>query len=253
MRHLLKDQVLPRLRAAGLCGAGVRRILVRAHGLPESVAGERIADLMGEDRDPLVGITVADGVLTVCVSSLACPFHEVEAVALLVEARLGEAVFGRDSASLEQAVQDLLRGRGWRLAIAESMTGGLVARLLTRVAGASSVFVEGAVTYSNEAKVRRLGVTEESLRRHGAVSDEVAREMALGMARSAGVEVAAGITGIAGPTGATAQKPVGLVFIGLSVLGEVTSHRVVIQGDREYIQLRAARVALDLLRRAVRA
>jgi len=257
MRAMLHEHVLPAVRRLFGQAAALERIQVRAHGLAESVAGEKIAHLMGEGRDPLVGITVSGGLLTVSITSL---FHDreqgrlrVEETAREVEALLGKAAFGRDQDTLEGRVVDLLKRNGQRLAIAESCTGGLVSAMITAVPGCTDVFLEGAVTYSNDAKERRLGVDPALLTRHGAVSAEVACAMALGMARSSGAEVAVSITGIAGPGGGTETKPVGLVYLGISLEGRTESRRLNLPGDRHEVQLRAARSALDLVRRALAA
>lgn len=149
--------------------------------------------------------------------------------------------------TLEQARALLaaLDARGETLATAESCTGGLIAAALTAIAGSSSVVMAGFVTYSNAAKMRMVGVTEASLAAHGAVSEPVAREMAEGALREAGVDVALSCTGIAGPGGATPGKPVGLVFIGCARRGAATIvERHVFPGDRAAV--RAATVAAAL-------
>jgi nicotinamide-nucleotide amidase len=142
-------------------------------------------------------------------------------------------------------VLDLCRARGLTVATAESCTGGLVAGALTDIAGSSDVLDRGFVTYSNAAKMRMVGVTEASLAAHGAVSEPVAREMAEGALREAGVDIALSCTGIAGPGGATPGKPVGLVFIGCARRGAATIvERHVFPGDRTAV--RAATVAAAL-------
>lgn len=255
MRLMLEEQVLPELDARFGPGQPPARIKVRAHGLAESVAGDRIADLMGDQQQVAIGITVSDGLLTVSLTArqddpLAGRIL-VEEKATQVEQRLGRAVFGRDDATLQQTVVQQLVAKGHRLAIAESCTGGLVSRLVTDVAGSSAVFLEGQVTYSNEAKMRRLGVPADLLEHHGAVSAEVAAAMAAGAAAQAGVEAAISTTGIAGPGGGTEAKPVGLVYLGLSLDGRCATRKVILSGDREMIRMRAARCALDLLRRGL--
>ncbi|NMJ39822.1 nicotinamide-nucleotide amidohydrolase family protein [Roseomonas sp. JC162] len=150
-------------------------------------------------------------------------------------------------ATLDQARALLaaLDARGETLATAESCTGGLIAAALTAIAGSSSVVMAGFVTYSNAAKMRMVGVAEASLAAHGAVSEPVAREMAEGALREAGVDVALSCTGIAGPGGATPGKPVGLVFIGCARRGAATIvERHVFPGDRSAV--RAATVAAAL-------
>ncbi|MGI6368872.1 MAG: CinA family protein [Anaerolineae bacterium] len=141
----------------------------------------------------------------------------------------------------------LLVARGWMLATAESCTGGLIGHLLTELSGSSDFFTGGIISYSNEVKIHLLGVSEEDIRRHGAVSAQVARQMAQGARRVTGAQVAVSVTGIAGPTGATPDKPLGTTFIGLSSpLGELTEqHQWPL--DRTGNKLCSARRALDLV------
>lgn len=252
MRRMFDDEVIPRITSRGLVSRAPGRIKVRAIGLPESEVGERIARWMGEGRDPMVGITVSGGTITVTMTAWEMDDAALEAVAVEVESALGDAVFGRGEDRLEgRVVHDLVRTNK-TLAVAESCTGGLIASLVTAIPGASEVFVEGLTTYSNGAKERRLGVRPETLAQHGAVSEAVAREMAEGLARDAGVDFALSVTGIAGPGGGSDEKPVGLVFFGV-VCGTQTSvvRRIFPDDTRTEIQLRAARFGLDLVRRAI--
>jgi nicotinamide-nucleotide amidase len=146
----------------------------------------------------------------------------------------------------------LMDAKGMTLATAESCTGGLIAAALTAIAGSSSVVMGGFVTYANDAKHKMVGVRQESLAQHGAVSEEVAREMAEGARDRAGVSLALSCTGIAGPGGATPGKPVGLVFIGCAREGAVTQvERHVFPGDRAAVRAATVAAALDLARRSV--
>lgn len=140
-----------------------------------------------------------------------------------------------------------LTQRQWHLAIAESATGGLLGHQITAVAGSSAYFWGGVIAYANDVKMKLLGVSEESLSRWGAVSAEVASEMAKGARLLMGTEVGLSVTGIAGPTGATAQKPLGLYYIGLAVPGEAWSWRHHFTGDRHENNHRAAQMALEHL------
>ena len=146
----------------------------------------------------------------------------------------------------------LMDAKGMTLATAESCTGGLIAAALTAIAGSSSVVMAGFVTYANDAKHKMVGVRQESLAAHGAVSEEVAREMAEGARDRAGVSLALSCTGIAGPGGATPGKPVGLVFIGCALEGATTIvERHVFPGDRAAVRAATVAAALDLARRSV--
>ena len=183
-----------------------------------------------------------------------------EALALLepavteAERRLGPSIFGRDEQELDGIVHGLLRDRAATLAVAESCTGGLISSLLTRHPGASDVFIGGVVAYSNSLKERLLGVPPGVLGRHGAVSPETAEAMAAGAANRTGAQFALSVTGIAGPTGATPGKPVGLVYLGLAyrtpggaILVRTLERRF--RGGRERVQRASALTALEMLRR----
>jgi nicotinamide-nucleotide amidase len=254
MRGILEDEVLPRLAALGLRSEGVLREKIRIHGLPESVLGERIAEFMGADRDPYVGVTVSGGVLTVSIQARSRD-ADVEArvaeIAAAVEARLGKHVFGRGDESLEAALLGALVARGLTVATAESCTGGRIAAALTRLDGASQAVLGGIVAYSNAVKSELLGVDPAQITAHGAVSTEVAAAMASGVAKRLGVDLGIAVTGIAGPSGGSDEKPVGTVCFGVCFGGRTFVRRAVFGGDREAVQVRATRTALDLGRLAV--
>ena len=150
-----------------------------------------------------------------------------------------------------QAVIDLCRARGWTLATAESCTGGLVGAALTAPAGASDVYVGGVIAYSNEVKRAQLGVTEETLQAHGAVSAETAASMAAGARRELDADLAVSVTGIAGPGGGTPEKPVGLVFMTVESPDGHFAERLQLPGDRDAIRVGATDAALRLLRRVL--
>lgn len=158
-------------------------------------------------------------------------------------------MFDPEILELAEAVLEAYRRRGWKLATAESCTGGLVAAALTAIAGSSDVVERGYVTYSNAAKIELLGVPETTLLAHGAVSAETAAAMAAGAARRAGVDVAVSITGVAGPGGGSDEKPVGLVYLGTARRGQGgKSERQMFPGDRTGIRRAALVRALELLK-----
>ena len=169
-----------------------------------------------------------------------------------IKRRVGDFVYSVDVETLEELVVSLLKEQGKKLACAESCTGGLLSKRITDVPGSSSVFDMGCVTYANQAKEDLLSVSRETLERYGAVSPETAREMAEGMVRRSGSDLGVGITGIAGPDGGTAQKPVGLIYIALSD-GEhtwVTKRSPLGRTkSREWHRHCAASQALDMVRR----
>ncbi|PIE05948.1 MAG: competence/damage-inducible protein A [Sorangium cellulosum] len=165
-----------------------------------------------------------------------------------VKARLLSLVYGEGSCTLVGVTADAIRERGYKLAVAESCTGGLLTNLLTSES-ASDYLVAGLVTYANEAKTKLLGVSEQLLEEHGAVSEQVARAMAKGVAKAMGTELGVGITGIAGPTGGTVDKPIGLVHLAVAHPGGVEARHRVFSGDRDRVQRFAAFCALHLLRK----
>ncbi|MCS7064676.1 MAG: nicotinamide-nucleotide amidohydrolase family protein, partial [Fimbriimonadales bacterium] len=160
-------------------------------------------------------------------------------------------VYGVDETTLEQVVVSLLREHGQSLATAESCTGGLLSHRITEVPGSSEVFIGGVVAYSNAVKEQELGVPRAILDQHGAVSEPTARAMAEGVRALLGSYWGIGITGIAGPTGGTPDKPVGLVYIGISDPTGTVVQRHLFLGDRSTIKGRAAQAALVLLRRGI--
>ncbi|GAF75259.1 unnamed protein product, partial [marine sediment metagenome] len=216
-----------------------------------------IGDLMQRGRDPLVGTTPHETIISVrIVASGDTREHASELIepdAAEVRRRLGDLVFGEDKATLADAVAVLLLRTGCTVAVAESCTGGLLAKSLTDVSGSSKYFVRSYVTYSNQSKVELLDVSAEMLEQHGAVSEQVARAMATGCRRKAGVDYAIGITGMAGPTGGTAEKPVGLVYIALACPEgcEAQERRFGEHLLRGHIRDRACKAALNMLRLAL--
>jgi len=175
--------------------------------------------------------------------------RDLETIRIRILSELGEEFLGQGDVTLQEIVGRLLIEQATRIAVAESCTGGLITSLLVDVPGISSVLDRGLVTYSNESKTALLGVQEEVLRTHGAVSRVTARSMAEGVRSLAGTEIGLAVTGIAGPEGGTVDKPVGTVFIGLSTPkgNEVTEYHF--QGDRKAIRLQSAQMALDRVRR----
>ena len=252
MREMFTARVLPELSA----DAAIATRLIHTFGAGESDVAGAIADLMDRRANPRVGTTAQAGVVTVRITARGRDAEAAEElaekVAELVKARLGELVFGTGEETLSGVVGSLLRSAGQSLAVAESCTGGLLGALLTDVPGASEYFLGGVVAYANEAKAGLLDVPWELLRTHGAVSEPVAGAMAAGARGRFGADWGIGITGIAGPAGGSAKKPVGLVYIALAGPGIDQVHRQVFPGTREVIRRRAALAALDHLRRALK-
>jgi nicotinamide-nucleotide amidase len=256
MEVMVREQVLPRIRELAPGAGSLVRKTLHLTGITESALGERLADLMASDHDPRVGITVSTGIMTVRVLASgpdpAAAAARAEATAAQIRPRIADLLFAEDGQTLWAAVGGLLLARGVTFALAESCTGGLLSRLLTDVPGISDVYAEGFVTYSNAAKTRSLGVPEDVLARHGAVSAETAAAMASGARTRAEARLGAAITGIAGPAGGSPERPVGLVFLAVDLDGRVQVERRQYPGDdRGFVRERAARDCLFLIRRAL--
>jgi nicotinamide-nucleotide amidase len=252
MERMLAASVLPRLRAMASSQAMAVRKL-KCFGAGESAIAEMIGDAMDRDRNPLVNCTAHMGVITLEIVATSQTVAEAERLAQGQEAALreglGPLVYGVGEETLAEVVGRQLQRLGKTLAVAESCTGGLLAKLITDIPGASGYFTRGWVTYSNQAKVEELGVPQELIERYGAVSEPVAEAMARGARRKARADYAIGITGIAGPDGGTDEKPVGLVCICVDVEGQVQVVREVFPWERSFVRLRAAQTALEMLRR----
>ena len=218
----------------------------RIGGLGESLVEERVgAELVALGVE--LGYCARPGEVDVRTIGVPELLDRAEAI---IRERLGDCIVSQDDRSIEKVVVDLLTECGATVATAESCTGGLLANRLTNVPGASAVFMEGFVTYANEAKVRALGVDAQLIAAHGAVSREVAAAMAEGARQRVGVDFALATTGVAGPGGGTDAKPVGTVFIALAVKsGETQVHRYRFATDRETFKNLTVQTALDLLRR----
>lgn len=243
---------LRRLWSAALEDEAVRGVLERAvtperrvlrvYGVSESAVARALAEAGGEPEGVQATICAHAGEIWIEL------FGEAEDLAETLRGALRESVFSEDDRPVEELVLDAARERGLSLAAAESCTGGLVAARLTSVPGSSDVFRGGIVSYDNEVKRAQLGVSEDTLAAHGAVSAETAAEMALGARESLGADVAVSVTGIAGPGGGTPEKPVGLVYLHASGDGVEQGRKLTLPGDREAVRRRATAAALHLLR-----
>ena len=224
-------------------------------GLGESKLDELIAPIYTEYKNPVTATLFSKTEVEVQLTATADTADEADALndelATKIVEKLGIAVFSTNGERMEEVVGDLLRGRGETLATAESCTGGLVGERLTEVAGSSDYYLEGVISYSNEAKTRLLGVPAGLIAEHGAVSPQVAEAMAEGARERAGSTYAVSITGIAGPGGGTDEKPVGTVFVGYSGPDGTRSMKFTMPGDRHLVRWRSSQAALDLLRRSI--
>lgn len=227
--------------------------VVRVFGMGESEAEYRLRTLMERQTNPTIAPYALSGEMKLRVTARCKNAAEGERMMapLIDEIKqtLGSVVYSIDDQELHEVCAALLKEHGATLAAAESCTGGMIASKLISVPGISAHFIEGAVTYSNDAKIRRLGVRQETLAAHTAVSAETAREMAEGIRRTSGASLGVATTGIAGPDGGTPERPVGLVYIALASESGTAVQELRLTGSRERIRNAASLHALNLIRR----
>ena len=251
---MFEQQVFPYLETRENASLVSKTLKICGHG--ESQVEDQLIDLIDGQTNPTLATYAKVGEVHLRITARADEPGKaaalVEPVAAEVKRRMGDAVYTEDEGEiLEMAVVRLLTGHGLTISTAESCTGGMVSARLVNVPGASRVFMEGYVTYSNEAKMKLLGVREETLAAWGAVSAQTAGEMALGGAKAAGTDVCVSITGLAGPDGGTAEKPVGLVYMACALKGQVSLARYQFKGNRGKIREQSVMKALDLARRCI--
>lgn len=256
MRGMLADTLLPLVRERlGAVQRVVRSRTLRSTGVAESLVADRIAALPGGVGDvELAYLPNVEGVdLRLTVRGL--PPEEadarLDAAAARVRSAMGHSIYGEGDVDLAAVVLAACRDRRITVAVAESCTGGMLGQRLTAIPGSSDVVIGGVIAYANAVKERLLGVSSELLREHGAVSEPVARAMATGARSSLGAGAALSITGVAGPDGGTADKPVGTVWIALDLQGAVETRLLRLWGDRDEVRRRSTQAALELLRRAL--
>ncbi len=234
-------------------GTVIKSRVYRTTGIFESALNEKILDIFEKSTNPTVGVLAhKEGVdirLTAKASSEAEADQLIEGLGKVLTTRLPNYLYGLDKEDLETIVGRILTTRHLTLATAESCTGGLISHRVTQVAGSSSYFLRGYVVYANEAKTQDLGVDPQIIKVKGAVSREVAVALAENVRKKSGADIGISTTGIAGPTGGTAEKPVGLVYIGLSDESSTQAFEYRLMGGRESVKFRASQAALELLRR----
>ena len=227
------------------CGQILQTVEVHSWGLAESIAGERIVDLMNA-LNPRVAILMNSHGITARITGE--DLNVINTIAQEIESRWSPFVYGRNATTLAKSVGELLQNRELEIATAESCTAGFLSHLIGEVEGASSWFCGGWVTYSNALKMSQLHVPAQLLESHGAVSRQVAQSMACGAAVASDSAVGLSTTGIAGPSGGTAQKPVGTVFIGCKIEESLHVREFRFSGERDAIRRRTAYTALQMLR-----
>lgn len=251
MQDMFECEVVPWLQSR--TGVTIHSQLLRIFGIGESMVEHQLKDLILAQSNPTIAPYAGTGEVALRITAKAETVQQAQALIAPVEQairqRLGDTVYATGDKTMEKCVAHKLLQNGKTLALAESCTGGTLAGMLTAIPGISAAFLEGAVTYSNAAKVRALGVDEALLNQHGAVSHQVAAAMAEGIRSRSGADYALSVTGIAGPDGGTLDKPVGLVYIGLADAQGTQVKELRLAGDRERIRRQSCLHALDLLRR----
>ncbi len=251
MKHMFEDYVIPYLTKYqdGILVSRVLRII----GIGESAAAEMIEDIIDKGKNPTIATYAKESEVTIRITAKANTEEEAKKLIVPVEEeirrRLGIAVYGEGETQIEEVVGKILVDNKLTISTAESCTGGLLAGKIINYPGISTVFKEGVITYSNEAKIKRLKVKKEILDKFGAVSSQVAAEMAEGIAKASGTDIGISTTGIAGPEGGSDEKPVGLVYIGLYIKGEVKTKELHLAGDRQKVRNTAVIRAIEWLRR----
>lgn len=252
MRAMFEESVNPLLAARSRAGRVTISRLVKFYGLSVSDVQEHLKDLEGPGK-PAIAYTAIPGEVHIRITGTGASAETalglVNPVLLRARERLADFIYGYDEDTPEFAAGSMLASSGLTLALAESCTGGMIAARVTMVPGSSSYFLGGVVAYDNQVKEGLLGVAAKTLEEKGAVSEETAREMALGACRSLGADLGLSVTGIAGPGGGTSQKPVGLVYFALARGTKVVgSRKVIFPGRREGVRNAAAICALQILK-----
>jgi nicotinamide-nucleotide amidase len=254
MRLMFREEVVPRLRHDGLAERAIVERKINLFGRGESDIEAQAMDLTVRGRTPEVGITAHDGTISFRITAGGADEAEahraIEPTARLIYERFGNLIVGEGSFDVPESLVAQLVSSAATIATAESCTGGLMAHMLTAVAGVSPVYPGGVVTYANQVKHELLGVPVALLEAHGAVSPEVAAAMAEGVRTRLGADLGLSTTGVAGPTGGSPEKPVGLVYLGLATSQRVQTRRLDIGSDqpREIIQQRSSKAALNWAR-----
>jgi nicotinamide-nucleotide amidase len=255
---MTEDTLIPVLQEYGAGGGEcIRSYTLRTTGVAESLLEDRLEAIVQGVTKDLVAVAYLPGIDGVDLRLTARARDDVGAKEMLSKAaaairhEVGESIYAEGTEDLARVLLAKCRSKNMKIAVAESCTGGLLGARLTSVPGSSDVFVGGVIAYSNDVKVRDLGVSAEVLERCGAVSEEVVREMALGAQRRFGAQVALAITGIAGPGGGTDDKPVGLIWLCALVGDRVEPRKIQSWGDRQEIRYRATQAAMELARRTI--
>ena len=252
MKVMFENGVMPIIEKR-IDGAVVLIKRLKCFGIGESALNEKLGDLMLRGQNPLVNCTVNQGVITLHIVARANNRDNAKRMIEQKETEIrdvaGEYVFGEADDGIEDALSREMIKAGKTVAVAESCTGGLISKMLTDRPGASDFFKCGWKTYTNEANQKCHGVSDDSLTNYGAVSEQVAREMAIGALKRSQADVAVAVTGIAGPSGGSEQKPVGLVYIAMAYDDKCVVKRCNFPPKRDVCRLRTAQTAMDFIRK----
>ena len=250
MESMFENYVKPYL--SKLTDDVIESEVLRIIGVGESKVENDILDIIDSQTNPTIATYAKGYECTLRITAKAKSVEEakelIKPMSDEMKRRFGQSLYATGETSIEEVVAKMLVENNLKIAVAESCTGGMVSASLINYPGISSVFMEGCVTYSNEAKMKSLGVKKETLDVYGAVSDKCAKEMASGVAARYNTNVGIATTGIAGPGGGTDEKPVGLVYFGIYINGKVITKKYVFNGDRQGVRERATRTILNDLR-----
>ncbi len=253
LTDMFENALEPYLRKKS--GVTIQSRYLHIFGVGESMVETILKDLFHGDNPTLALYCGAGQVyarITARVPEGTDPAPLLDPIEAEIRSRLGESVYGEGFGwNLAKTVVGMLLAKNERVSFAESLTGGMLCAKIIDVPGASAVLDESYITYANASKVKLVGVREETLRSFGAVSEQCAREMALGARRQSGADWAVSVTGIAGPDGGTAEKPVGLVYVGIAHGDTAEVHRLQLRGNRDWIRTLTCENALNLLRLAM--
>jgi nicotinamide-nucleotide amidase len=268
MQPMMEKYVIPYLKYRGQKtedrGQIIKTRSIKLIGLAEASVNAKVKNLLNLSGPTTVGIYAKQAEVELKIMAKArdkiAADSEINKVEKIIRKKLKPYIYGADKETLADNIVAALIKRKNTIAVAESCAGGLISNFITNVPGSSKVFMEGLISYSNESKVKDLGVKPETLKKYGAVSPQAAKEMAAGIRKKTGVDIGIGVTGIAGPTGGTKTKPVGLVYIAASLSfpsprkrGKRESIKVICRqfnflGSRIEIKHQAAQAALDMIR-----
>lgn len=253
MKPMFEEHILPYLMEKS--NYNIKSRTLKVIGIGESAIQETLGEIMLNQKNPTIALYAKDGEVHIRITSKEKNLIEADKKIKEIENKivniLKNNVYGYDNDSLESVVNDLLQKRKLTVSFAESCTGGMISSRFTDIPNASVSFLNGIVCYSNEAKINILGVKRETIEKYGAVSMETAEEMARCIRKISKTDIGLSVTGIAGPTGGTEKKPVGLCYIGIDTGNEVKVFSNIFNGNRNKIRQLAATKALDILRRTI--